>query len=137
MKAFILFISLTFSFSALATTKEEVSEKTKAAAIAAADYSVEQKEQFQKDMEVKLQDLKSEIADLKKSASEKSGKVKAGMKEKIAALESKQDEMKKDLAKLKKSSGKAWTEMKSGMNAAWDSLSKSYAKAKSEFSESK
>lgn len=136
MKSIIFLFSFVLSFSAFATTKEEVADKTKAAATAAADYSAEQKEQFQKDMEHNLQELKSEISELKKSASEKSGKVKAGMKEKIAALEAKQADMKNDLAKLKKSSGKAWSEMKSGMSKAWGSLSESYAKAKSEFSES-
>lgn len=129
--------TLSISLSSFATSKEEVQQKAGAAADAAVEYSKEQKEQFQKDMEVKLDELKKETADLKKSASEKTGKAKEEMKEQIKSLEKKQDEMKKDLAKLKKSSGKAWTEMKSGMSKAWDSLTESYKKAKAEFQESK
>ncbi|HEX7675560.1 MAG TPA: hypothetical protein VF412_15395 [Bdellovibrio sp.] len=130
-------IALSFSSHSFATTKEEVKQKTADAAVAAADYSKEQKEQFQKDMEGKLADLKNEIADLKKQASEKSGAAQKEMKAQIANLEKKQSEMKKDLAKLEKSSGKAWTEMKVGMNKAWDTLSDSYTKAKAKFQEDK
>ncbi|MEN0060166.1 MAG: hypothetical protein AAGB31_15110 [Bdellovibrio sp.] len=131
----IIFASAVFlaSLTAGATSKEEVQEKTAVAAQAASDYTKEQKEQFQKDMEENLRSLKSEIAELKKSASEKSGVVQAEMKEKIQALEKKQEAVKKDLAHLKKSSGKAWIELKSGVSRAWDSLSESYQKAKSEF----
>ncbi|MFS4458598.1 hypothetical protein [Bdellovibrio sp. HCB2-146] len=125
-------VALSFN-SAFATTATDVSNKTKEAASAAADYTVEQKEAFQKDMDAKLTTLKSEIALLKKQASEKTGEAKKSMNEKIAAMEQKQAEMKADLAKLKKSSGAAWSQMKSGMSKAWDSLSDSYTKAKAEF----
>jgi len=138
MKAILIaLLTLSFSFSSFATTKEEVQQKTADAATAAADYSKEQKEQFQKDMETKLGELKAEIADLKKQASEKTGAAKKEMNEQIATLEKKQKDMKKDLAKLGKSSGQAWAEMKVGMSKAWDSLSESYAKAKTKFQEEK
>ncbi len=134
MKAILIaLLTLSFSFSSFATTKEEVQQKTADAASAAADYSKEQKEQFQKDMDTKLADLKAEIADLKKQASEKTGEAKKEMNTQIANLERKQKEMKKDLAKLGKSSGKVWSEMKTGMSKAWDSLSDSYEKAKAQF----
>lgn len=128
---------LTLAGPSLATTKEEVKEKTVEAAEAVADYSKDQKEQFQKEMETKLGDLNAEIKELKANASQVSGEAKKEMKEKIGALEAKQAEMKKDLAKLKKSSGKAWVEMKRGVSNAWDSLSDSYKKAKAEFKENK
>lgn len=130
-------LTLTFTCQTLATSKEEVKEKTVEAAVAVADYSKEQKEQFQKEMEVKLEDLNVEIKALKAKVSETSGDAKKEMKEQISSLESKQAEMKKDLAKLKKSSGKAWSEMKSGVSKAWNVLSDSYQKAKAEFKETK
>ncbi|MGE5085601.1 MAG: hypothetical protein ACM3MG_04825, partial [Bacillota bacterium] len=69
-------MALSLTPSAFATTKEEVKHKTSEAADAAVNYSKEQKEQFQKDMQANLDDLKKEIADLKKSASEKTGDAK-------------------------------------------------------------
>ena len=130
-------IALSLTPSVFATTKEEVKQKTAEAADAAANYSKEQKEQFQKDMQTNLDDIKKEIADLKKVASEKTGDAKKEMNEQIATLEKKQDEMSKDLSKLKKSTGRAWDQMKTGMNKAWDSLSDSYKKAKAEYTEKK
>ena len=124
---------LALSSFSFATTKEDVQQKTADAASAAVDYSKEQKEQFQKDMEGKLSDLKQEIAEMKEAASKKTGAAKTEMKEQIASLEKKQDGIKKDLSKMKKSSGKAWAEMKTGMSKAWDSLADSYKKAKAEF----
>lgn len=123
--------------ASLATTSDEVKQKTSDAVEAAADYSKEQKEAFQKDMEVKIDVVKTEIADLKKKAATKTGEAKKEAQTQIANLEKKQSELKADLAKLKKSSGKAWAEVKVGMGKAWDSLADSYKKAKAEFSEDK
>lgn len=130
--AIILALSL-FSSHVLGTSADEVKGKTSEAAAAAADYSKEQKEAFQRDMEAKLAAMKKEIADMKAAASQKTGEAQKGWNEQIAILEKKQEEMKKDLSKMKKSSGKAWAEMKTGMNKAWDVISESYDKAKSQF----
>lgn len=119
-----------------ATTSEEVKTKTKEAATAAADYTKEQKEQFQKDMEAKLADIKQEISELSAKAAKKTGETKSEMRAQVKALETRQEVLKKDLAKLKKSSGNAWVEMKAGVSKAWDSLAESYDKAKAEFKES-
>lgn len=138
MKFLVLSIlTLIFSNQSLATTKEDIKQKATETVSTVADYSKEQKEEFQKDMEAKLSDLGAEISQLKSTVSETSGEAKKDLNEKIAALEAKQSEVKKDLAKLKKSSGKAWSEMKTGVSKAWDALSDSYKKAKAEFKEAK
>lgn len=137
MKILICIILTLAVFTSFATTKEEVKEKTSAAVEATASYTKEQKEEFQRDMEVKLAAIKKEIAELRATAAEKTGKAKVEMQQQLDALEVRQEVMKKDLKKLKKSSGNAWGEMKVGMSKAWDSLSKSYKKAKDEFKESK
>lgn len=130
-------ITLSFALPAFASKKEEVKQKTAEAASAVVDYSKEQKEQFQKEMEDNLAAINTEIVELKSHVSEASGDAKKELNEKIAALESKQAELSKNLAKLKKSSGKAWTEMKTGVSKAWDVLSDSYKKAKAEFKDEK
>jgi hypothetical protein len=130
---FISVLALCFSASSFAVTKEEVKQKTSDAASAAYEYSKEQKEQFQKEMGAKIQTLQSEMSDLKKKAQGTTGDLKLEMTEQIANLERKQSILKKELASLSKSSGKSWDQMKAGVNKAWDSLSDSYEKAKSEF----
>lgn len=134
---FIILAAFAFTCGfAYATTSEEVSTKTKEAAAAAADYTKEQKDQFQKDMEAKLADIKKEIAELSEKAAKKTGETKNEMRAQVKALETRQEVLKKDLAKLKKSSGNAWVEMKTGVSKAWDNLTESYDKAKAEFKES-
>lgn len=130
-------IVLSFTVSAFASKKEEVKQKTAEAAAAVVDYSKEQKEQFQKEMEDNLAAINKEIAELKSHVSDVSGEAQKELNEKITALESKQSELSQRLAKLKKSSGKAWSEMKSGVTKAWDALSGSYKKAKAEFKDEK
>ncbi|MNL15673.1 hypothetical protein D3C87_1366770 [compost metagenome] len=128
-----IILAVLFPFLSYATTKEEVANKTSEAASAAASYTKEQKEEFTKNMEDNIAKMKTQIADMKKAASKKTGEAKKEMDEQIASLEKEQAELKADLKRLKKSSGKAWDEMKSGMSAAWDKVSESYVKAKSEF----
>jgi leucyl aminopeptidase (aminopeptidase T) len=137
MKLSIFALTLLFSPVLFATTAKDVKTKTTEAAEAAADYSVEQKEAFQQNMQKEMDEMSAEIARMKSVASQKTGAAKADMKEKIEALEKKQAEFQKDFRKLKKSSGKAWSEMKSGMSAAWGKVSESYKKAKAEFAEEK
>lgn len=116
-----------------ATSREDVKRETKEAVDTASQYSVEQKEKVQKNMEENLTKMKKEIADLKAEAERKGSAVSANTKTKIHEMELKQEELQKDLSKLKASSGRAWEEMKKGMNQAMKSLSDSYQKAKAQF----
>lgn len=135
---FVILCAIALSWDlAFATTSEEVTTKTKEAASAAVEYSKEQKEQFQKDMEAKLSEIKKEIAELNEQVSAKTGEAKAEMKAQVKNLEIRQQVLKKDLTKLKKSTGNAWSEMRAGVSKAWDALAESYDKAKAEFKESK
>lgn len=133
--AFICLATLCSFDAAHATSKEEVSDKTGAAVAAAVDYTAEQKKIFQNEMEQKIKNLQSEIAEMKKSVAQKTGTAKKQMQEHIDYLEEKQTALNKDFSQLKKSSGNAWGRMKVGVSGAWDSLSDSYKKAKSEFKE--
>ena len=137
MKSILISLTVLFSISAFATTSQEVKQKTSEAATAAADYTKEQKDQFEKDMKAKYAELQTEIASMKKQASEATGSAKKEMDAQIATLEKKQSDMKSDLRKLGKSSGAAWAEMKIGVSKAWDSLASSYQNAKTKFKEEK
>lgn len=118
---------------AVATTREEVNQKTKAAVDAAVDYSKEQKATAEKNMEESLTSMSNKISELKRDAKKLTGKAKVEMDQQISAMEKKQAELSQDYDKLKKTSGRAWSEMKSGFSKAFDSLSDGYEKAKTEF----
>ncbi len=133
-KFFTILILGTFAFSmANATTSEEVKEKTKEAAASAVDYSKEQKEKIQAEMEESLAAMKVKIAELKEQASKKAGSAKSATKNEIADLEKKQKQASIRLDKFKKSSGKAWENMKTGFNDAFKKLSEAYDKAKENY----
>ncbi len=134
MKYLICATAILFSVYSDATTKEDVGNKASEAAAAAVSYTQEQKEEFQKSMEQKLEELNTQISDLKEASAKKGTQARKETQKTIAALEAKKETMKKDLAQLKTRTGKAWGEMKSGMSQAWDSLKESYDKAKSEMS---
>ncbi len=125
--------SLVLAEPVQATTSADVKQKSKEALETAADYSKEQKEQVQKNMEKSLNSLKEEIAELKVKAANKVGEAKETSDEQIEALQARQKELSKKLTEFKNSSGKAWTEMKNGMSAAIKKLSESYDKAKKEY----
>jgi peptidoglycan hydrolase CwlO-like protein len=134
MKKIILAAVLSaFSVQAFATSGEDVKHDAKKAASTAGDYTVEQKEKVQKDMEDSLASMKKEIADLKAQADKKGTEVQKGTQEKIAMLEKKEIELEGRMAKFKASSGRAWDHMKNGMSSAMKELSKSYGKAKAQF----
>jgi hypothetical protein len=132
-KILISLILISASCKVLATTAEDVKQKSKDAASAAANYTVEQKEMAQKEMEKSLTSLKKQIVELKAEASKKTDSANAQARQQIAQLEKKQKELSTKMEKLKKSSGKAWDDMKAGMSEAIKKLSDAYDKAKEDF----
>lgn len=114
------------------TTTDDVSTKTKAAVGSAVDYTVEQKEAFQKSMEKNIEALQSQVAELKAKADTAQGEAKAKTNSKIKDLEKKQAELQKKMSDLKKSSGKAWTKMKDGMSSAWSKAKETISEAEAE-----
>jgi Flp pilus assembly protein TadB len=123
---------LTFAF-ANATTSEDVKEKSKEAAASAVDYSKEQKEKIQAEMEESLETMKVKLAELKVQAQKKAGSAKDAAKSEIADLEKSQKQLSHRLDKFKKSSGKAWGHMKAGFSEAFEKLSEAYDKAKENY----
>lgn len=132
MKLIVTAFVLGLSFSAHSTTTGEVSMKTKEAAQSAVDYTMEQKEAFQKSMEKNLNALESEVAELKAKATTAHGAAQAKTNSKIKDLETKQGELQKKMSDLKKSTGKAWVKMKDGMSSAWSKAKETISEAEAE-----
>lgn len=122
-----------FAWQAFATSAEDVKQDSKKALATAGEFTAEQKEKVQNEMQASLDSMKREISELRAEADRKGAEVKKGTQEKIAALEKKQNELEQKMTKFKASSGRAWDHMKKGLNSAMEELSKSYQKAKAQF----
>ena len=132
MKKILLGALLLFTTFAQAVTADDVSTKTKKALDSAAEYTTEQKEDFQKKMEANLESLKSKITELKNKAAAAQGHVQKKSEKNIAQLEKKQKELQIKLEKLKNSSGRAWSKMKVGLSAAWDKTKTTFTEVQKE-----
>lgn len=110
---------------ALATTAQDVKNKTAEAAETTAAYTKEQKEAFMKDMDQQITTLKKQIAEMKSKA----GKSKD---QTVQDLEKKQKNLETQYTSLKNSSGRAWDKLKVGVSKAWDQLKTSVSEAKEE-----
>lgn len=132
MKAIFILLSLVISQSAYSTTAGDVQSKAKDAAGSAADYTVEQKQAFQKSMEENISSLKSEVSALKTKATFAKGDAQIKMNERIKQLEKRRIELTNKLATLKNSSGRSWSKLKSGMSSAWSKAKQAVSDAHDE-----
>jgi biopolymer transport protein ExbD len=118
-------------------TSQDVKNKAKEAIETAKTYTLQQKEEYQKQMEARLQELDREIRELQAGAQSKATALKEESKaqfdQALEELRNKQQAAADKLDKLKSSSGKAWEDMKSGMDSAMGDLSKAFDKARSHF----
>ena len=91
------------------------------------------KEEYQKELQVQLDEWGVEIDKLKVVA----GKAKTGLQgeyyKEVEDLRCKQLDAQKKLHELKEESGEAWGDLKEGVEGAWDSLSQGVKKAASRF----
>ena len=91
------------------------------------------KEEYQKKLQVQLDEWGTEIDKLKGIA----GKAKTGLQgeyyKEVEDLRCKQLAAQKKLHEMKEASGDAWGDLKEGVEGAWDSLSKGVKSAASRF----
>ena len=111
----------------------DVKKETKEAYETAAEYTKQQKEEFQREMQAKLDEYRKIIYELRVETEEMSAQVKANMNRHIEDLEAKRKAAEEKLAQLKSSSGKAWAEIKKGLDQAVNDLDQAYENASSQF----
>ena len=114
-------------------TAQKVKNETKEAAEAIKEYTLQQKEEYQKKLEAEIKEMHQKISDLEAQAAKATPEVKAKLKESADELQKKWEAIEKKFEELPKASGKAWEELKSKMDAAMDDLQKLYNKTLSYF----
>lgn len=114
-------------------TSEDVRRDVGKAAQTAADFSLQAKEDFQRSLEARLEELDAEIAKLREKGGNLKDQAAATFKMKMAELETKRDAARAKLAEVGQSSAEAWKDVRNGAESAWDELDKAFREAASEF----
>ena len=117
----LLMIATTFSIS-FVVADNVVQKKTDAALTTIKD----NKDQFVKEMDTKIEKISQEIEDLRLKTKDKSN-------ETIEKLENRKKDLQSEMKKLKKSSANAYEKVEDGVKKAWLNLKESVQAAKKEF----
>lgn len=118
-------------------TSEDVRRLTGQAGKTAVEFSQQTKEEFEKKLKTRLNELDAEIAKLREKGRELKGEAKANWDRKMADLETKRDAAKAKLAEVGNSSAEAWKDVQQGAQSAWDDLDKAFREASREFTVAK
>jgi TolA-binding protein len=114
-------------------TSEDVRRDAGQAAETAAAYSRQSKEEFQKNLNARVNELDAQIATLREKGRNLKDKAKANWDQKMTELETKRDAARAKLAEVRDSSGEAWKDVRKGAQSACDDLDKAFRDASREF----
>ena len=114
-------------------TSEKVKKEAKKAYETAVEYSKQQKDEFQRKMQARLDEYGQRIEELQAKTEKMSAEVKAKLNRRIEDLQTRQEAAEERLAQLKSSSSKAWAEIKEGLDQAMKDLEQAYEDASSQF----
>ncbi|MDD3581370.1 MAG: hypothetical protein PHW74_10150 [Desulfobacca sp.] len=118
-------------------TGQDVKEKAKSALDTAAAYLQQQKEQYQKQINDKLQDLDKNTADLKAKLETLTADAKAKFQEQLDNLQQQKQDIQKKLDELQTQGGQAWESAKPELESAMKELNQAYDKAREDLAKSK
>jgi len=118
-------------------TSQDVKKEAREAMETAKAYTLQQKEEYQEQIEARLQVLDREIQELQARTQSKAAELKEESKaeynQTIEELRNKKQAAAEQLDKLKSASGKAWEDIKAGMDSAMDNLSQAFDRARAHF----
>ena len=114
-------------------TSEDVRRDAGQAVDTAAEFSQQTKEEFQKNLDARLQEMDARIAELREKGRDLKDQAKANWDQKMADLETKRDAARAKLAEVGQSSAEAWKDVQQGAQSAWDELDKAFHDASREF----
>jgi hypothetical protein len=114
-------------------TSEDVRRDAGQAAKTAAEYSRQTKEEFQKSLDVRLNELDAKIAALREKGRDLKDQAKANWDQKMAELETKREAASAKLTEVGHSSAEAWKDVRKGAQSAYDDLDKAFRDAAKDF----
>lgn len=114
-------------------TSEDVRRDAGKVVDTAVEFSQQTKEEFQKKLDSRLEELDAAIAKLREKGNNLKDEAKADWEKKMADLETKREAASAKLAEVGRSSAEAWKDIQNGDQAAWDDLDKAFREASREF----
>ena len=114
-------------------TSEDVRRDAGQAVKTAVDYSQQAKEDFQKNLDARLNELDAKITKLREKGRNLKDQAKANWDQKMAELETKREAARAKLTEVGQSSAEAWKDVQKGAQSAYDDLDKAIRDAAKEF----
>jgi TolA-binding protein len=114
-------------------TAEQVKKQAQEAITTAKEYTLQEKQEYQKRIEAQLADLAKRIDELREKAKTAKQDVVTQLQAQMEALKKQQQVAEQKLNELRSSSAKAWDQVKTGVDKAMEDLKKAYESARSYF----
>ena len=114
-------------------TSETVIRETQEAMKATRDYTIQQKDAFQRKVQLELDETQVRIAQLREQAKHASAETRADIQRTISQLEKKKDLAEKKVRDIHSASASSWEQAKAKTAAAMDDLRDSLTRALSQF----
>lgn len=112
-------------------TGEDVTRETTEAVQTTQAFLAQQKEEYEKQVRTKLDELDAQVDELQARAKTEAIETKAELKEALEDFGRKREAAQKDLEKLEDAAVEGWEHMKAGMANAMEELEQAYEKAAS------
>jgi predicted small secreted protein len=100
---------------------------------AAKDYTYEKKDEYRSRLEYQMQELDAKTEELKGKAANASESVKREFDKDMSELSRQKAVLNQKLESVKSSTAGAWEDTKAGAESAWDSVKRTYERARSRF----
>ncbi len=116
-------------------TGEDVKQKMGEAVETAKDFTLQKRDEYQKQINQKLADLDVKIAELETKGADLKDDAKVKWNEKLEDLKMKRGKVAEKLEEFSKSSADAWEGLKKDMDSAWENLKQAYDNTAEDFKE--
>ncbi|CAE6772840.1 MAG: hypothetical protein H8K06_12335 [Nitrospira sp.] len=108
------------------STTDKVLRDTKEAVESTKQYTLQQKEAFQKTFQAELTEMQGKIAELQKKTNAASVEARSEMQKALQDLERKKNEARKQLDDVSQSTSSGWSKLKENLSRTLDDLKQSY-----------
>ena len=112
-------------------TGDRIVRETQEAVRATKDYTIQQKDAFQRKVQTELDEMQGRIAQLRGQVKHASAEARADIQKAISDLEKKKALAEKKAREIQSATASSWEQVKSKTSAAMDDLRESFNRAKS------
>src|SRR6185295_12156390 len=117
-----IFVVVSVGASDKPVTGDKVIRETQEAVTATKDYTIQQKDAFQRKVQTELDEMQVRIRQLRGEVKHASGEARAEIQKAIGELEKKKDLARKKVEAIQSATASSWEQVKSKTEAAMDDL---------------